>query len=126
MGVGDREGFAKISLESTDDTMCASFNTEATISEYVPMTTLDSLFSKGFFDKIDFLKIDVEGYEQKVLEGLSDNNLSKVKKISLEFHSNLLSDQVSQSILDRMYKNGFKSFQLFIDDGVMRIYNFWK
>ena len=126
MGVGDKEGFAKISLESTDDTMCASFSTEASISEYVPMTTLDSLFSKGFFDKIDFLKIDVEGYEQKVLEGLSDNNLSKVKKIALEFHSNLLSDEVSQSILDRMYKNGFKSFQLFIDDGVMRIYNLWK
>lgn len=126
MGVGDKEGFSKISVDSTDNTMCASFALEAAISENVPMTTLDSLFNKGVFDRIDFLKIDVEGYEQKVLDGLSDVNLSKVKKIALEFHSNLLSEEISQSIIDRMYNNGFKSFQLFLYDGVMRIYNFWK
>jgi FkbM family methyltransferase len=126
MGVGDKEGFAKISVDSTDNTMCATFTKEDSITEFVPMTTLDALFSKGLFDRIDFLKIDAEGYEKNILEGLSDSNLSKVRKIALEFHSNLLSDEVSQSIIDRMYKNGFKSFQLFIDDGVMRIYNFWK
>ena len=126
MGVGDKEGFAKISVDSTDNTMCATFTKEDSIAEFVPMTTLNSLFSKGVFDKIDFLKIDAEGYEKNILEGLSNSNLSKVKKIALEYHSNLLPDEVSQAILDRMHMNGFKSFQLFIDDGVMRIYNFWK
>jgi hypothetical protein len=126
MGVGDKEGFAKVFVDSTDNSMCATFTKEDSIAEFVPMTTLDALFSKGLFDKIDFLKIDAEGYENNILEGLSDSNLSKVRKIALEFHSKLLSDEVSQSIIDRMYKNGFKSFQLFIDDGVMRIYNFWK
>ena len=126
MAVGDSEKFAKISIESTDNTMCASFVQDNNISEYVPMTTLDSLFDQGVFDKIDFLKIDAEGYEYKILEGLSDSNLNKIKKIALEFHGNFLTDQDSQAIIDRMVANQFKSFQLFIDEGILRVYNFWK
>jgi len=48
--------------------------------------TLDYLFEQNVFDKIDFLKIDVEGHEYNVFEGLSDKNLSKIKNISVELH----------------------------------------
>jgi FkbM family methyltransferase len=126
MGVGNEEKFEVISVDSTDNTMSATFTKADEIFEYVPMTTLDSLFDKGVFDKIDFLKIDVEGYEYKILEGLSDSNLNKIRKIALEFHSNMLSEEVSQAIMNRMVSNGFDTFQLFIDDGTLRIYNFWK
>lgn len=126
MGVGNEEKFEIISVDSTDNTMSATFTKADEISEYVPMTTLDSLFDKGVFDKIDFLKIDVEGYEYKILEGLSDSNLNKIRKIALEFHSNMLSEEVSQAIMNRMVSNDFNTFQLFIDDGTLRIYNFWK
>jgi FkbM family methyltransferase len=126
MGVSNKNGFENIFLNSTDDTMCGTFLNEGEISEFVPITTLDSLFENKIFEKIDFLKIDVEGYERKVLEGISDENLSKVKKVSLEFHGNLLNDDDSKYIMDRMTSNGFSTFQLFIDDGTLRIYSFWK
>ena len=32
----------------------------------VPITTLDSF---GFFEKVDFIKMDVEGYEPKIIKG---------------------------------------------------------
>jgi len=126
MGIGDKEGFDIISITSTDNTMCAGFNNDGAIKEYVPVTTLDALFNQNVFDRIDFLKIDAEGSEKKILDGLSDDNLKRVRKIALEFHGNLLSEEVSQAILDRLCNNGFKSFQLFLDEGVMRIYNFWR
>jgi FkbM family methyltransferase len=126
MGVSNKNGFENIFLNSTDDTMCGTFVNEGQISEFVPVTTLDSLFENNIFEKIDFLKIDVEGYERKVLEGISDKNLSKVNKVSLEFHGNILNEDDSKYIMDRMTSNGFSSFQLFLGDGTLKIYNFWK
>lgn len=36
---------------------------------YVPMTTLDSLLGNSDIKSVDFIKIDVEGYEKLVIEG---------------------------------------------------------
>jgi len=38
-------------------------------SRYVPIRTLDSLIEKAGIDHVDFLSIDVEGYEAEVLKG---------------------------------------------------------
>lgn len=46
--------------------------------------TLDYLFETGLIDRIDFLKIDIEGAEIEALNGISDENLKKVKNISME------------------------------------------
>lgn len=62
------------------------------ISSSTYCVTLDYLFQQNVFEKIDFLKIDVEGHEYNVFEGLSDKNLSKVKNISLEIHGALIQD----------------------------------
>lgn len=46
--------------------------------------------ANGFFDKldkVDFLKIDCEGSEYKILPNISDKNFSKIKKISMEVHN---------------------------------------
>ncbi len=43
-------------------------------------------FIKNIDEKIDFLKIDTEGSEWKILNGLSKENLSRVRKVVMEFH----------------------------------------
>ena len=119
-------GLTKISLPSQDDTMGASVNSNSEFSNYVPVTTIDSLFEAKVFDRIDFLKIDCEGSEKSVIEGISNENLGKIKKIALEFHLSHLTEDDSQEIIARLTSNGFRSFQLFLGDGSLRIYNFWK
>lgn len=37
--------------------------------ELVNIETLDSLYKKGIFSRVDFIKIDTEGFELKILEG---------------------------------------------------------
>jgi len=51
----------------------------------VQVSTLDSYVSKNNINKIDFLKMDVEGYEYNVLLGLK-NNIKKTKLIMFEHH----------------------------------------
>lgn len=61
--------------------------------------TLDYLFDQKLFDKIDFLKVDVEGHEYNMFEGISDDNLSKIKNISVEIHGRLTDDDPKLGLL---------------------------
>jgi FkbM family methyltransferase len=47
-------------------------NDSATASETIEIITLDSLKQQGIIQKVDLLKIDVEGYEPFVLQGASE------------------------------------------------------
>jgi FkbM family methyltransferase len=124
--VGNRIGLAKINLPSQHDTMSASMLTTGGIINTVPLITIDSLFDDRVLDRIDFLKIDCEGAEKEILEGISDENLGKIKKIALEFHKNYLTEDDSNRMITRLVEKGFQSFQLFLGNGDLRIYNFWK
>jgi len=96
------------------------------VSNHCPIVPIDFLFSQNILEKIDFLKIDCEGAELDVIDGISDENLAKVSKIALEFHTRYLTEEGSQKIIQRLTDAGFTSFQLFIDNGELRIYNFWR
>ena len=52
----------------------------------VTTVTLDWLFDQGMVDHIDFLKCDCNGGERAVFDGLSDDNLGKIKKVSMQYH----------------------------------------
>src|SRR4029077_19505781 len=85
--VGDREGFAD--LESNQDSSFISGDIASTTnnkSARVECLTLDGYFAG---EKLDLLKIDVEGYGEKVLEGsaslLTDKDRSP-RLIFIEVH----------------------------------------
>jgi len=78
--------------------------------------TLDYLFETGLVDKIDFLKVDIEGAEHHAFAGISDDNLMKVKNIAMEYHHGHLehNEELRQDLIDRMNRLGFNSYLLFM------------
>ena len=66
----------------------------------IELKTLDEYIYEKNIKNIDFLKIDTEGYEFEVLQGLKDN-FNKVKFILLEHHYD--------NMIDKGYKNIFVS-----------------
>jgi FkbM family methyltransferase len=61
------------------------------LSEYVtvPSVTLAEIMKKHNLKKIDFLKIDREGAEGQIIKSLSEIDLQKISKITMEFHDNV-------------------------------------
>lgn len=91
--------------------------------------TLDYLFDSGLVDKIDFLKVDIEGAEQHAMIGISDSNLMKVKNISMEYHHAQFNhdEELRDNLIIRLNNLGFNSFLLFCgaDKNLQLIY-FWR
>lgn len=77
--LGNGEGFIGFNEEKEDDT---TFTVDPLSKNKVPLARLDS-FTKEH-QKIDLLKIDVEGYEEDVLLGALET-LSKTETIIIEF-----------------------------------------
>jgi FkbM family methyltransferase len=94
--VGASPGTAEISVcedDSTIATMSSRWQNEGrfsdrtwTKSESVPVTTMDRLIAE--YGSPSFCKIDVEGFEKQVLEGLS----SPLRCVSFEFTREFLDD----------------------------------
>jgi len=77
---------------------------------------LDYLFESNLIDRIDFLKIDIEGSEHYALSGISDENLMKVKTISIEYHHSHFNydEELRQKLINRMIILGFNSYLMFM------------
>lgn len=77
--------------------------------------TLNYLFESGLVDKIDFLKIDIEGAEHAALAGISDENLMKVKTISMEYHHAHFDfdEDLRNEMTTRLNRVGFNSHLYF-------------
>jgi FkbM family methyltransferase len=90
---------------------------------------LNYLFETGIVEKIDFLKVDIEGAEKYVFQGISDENLLKINKISMEYHHAALgrNEKERHDFIVRLNKLGFNSYILFMgnDEALQMIY-FWK
>jgi FkbM family methyltransferase len=78
--------------------------------------TLDYLFESGLVDKIDFLKVDIEGAEHAAFTGISDENLGKVKTIAMEYHHSHFNhdEQLRTDFIQRLNRLGFNSYLLFL------------
>lgn len=91
---------------------------------FVKTITLDDIISENFIDRIDFLKIDTEGSELMIMEGISNENLSKVRNISMEYHHNVFNydEDVYQKFIQRFLSIGFNTFTWILDDFTRMLY----
>ena len=62
-------------------------------------------------EKIDILKVDIEGAEYMMFDAIDDETLSNIDKILLEFHDSY-DDELRKHILDRLDTCGFE-YKLF-------------
>lgn len=95
-------------------------------SEIVFTVSINDIF-ESYNNKINFMKIDIEGGEVDVLTYISDSNLSSLRCLSAEFHKTYDEfDTFQDNFINRMTKLGFEHFTLYHGDGTLRTINFWK
>jgi len=90
--------------------------------------SLDSFIDRNKIDKIDFLKVDAEGSEIDIFNGISDSNLKKVKKITIEYHHALFNYDVDvrERLIDRFRKLNYNLYVLYTSTDDLQMIYFWK
>lgn len=83
--------------------------------EKIKVTKLDTLWAKYIKKKEKvFLKIDAQGYEEKILDG-AKKSLSKIKGLQIELSlvSLYKGEPLFEEMLKKIEKRGFKLYQLY-------------
>jgi FkbM family methyltransferase len=77
----------------------------------VPTIKISEIFEKYNLEKIDVLKVDIEGAEWEVLESLDKNTFDKIHQISVEFHDFIdpTKKDRTKEIVKRLESFGYKS-----------------
>lgn len=79
--------------------------TDSSASVAVETTSLDKIVEQCEGRRIDFLKMDCEGAEWEILTQCSEDALSQVDRIRMEFHPR--AGRSTSEIIDRLVKFGF-------------------
>ena len=97
MGLGDKPGDLDLHVAGTGSSFDNNFldHVESPVLR-VPVDTLDNQAAQLGIDKLDFIKIDVEGFEQSVLEGAQE----VVRK-----DSPVLLIEIAEHLRGRKYRN---------------------
>lgn len=92
MGFGDKKEQAELFMDGDESGLASiyqrrldHFNIKMNKKETVLIETLDNFCQDNNIDHIDFLKLDVEGHEVKVLEGAKKMLDNSIKYIQFEF-----------------------------------------
>jgi FkbM family methyltransferase len=83
-------------------------------TERIESLTLESLLLQQNIDRIDILKIDIEGAEADLFRSVSDQRLSSIPQISIEFHdyNGMISATETDAIETRLADLGLHRIQL--------------
>jgi len=94
--------------------------------EMVYIIDINTIFN-SIGEKIDFMKVDIEGGEIELLSNITDSNLTSLRCLAIELHIiNENYKQFQDDFWSRMYKLGFEGFCLYHGNGELRTLNFWK
>jgi len=79
----------------------------------VPCRKLETFFTEQCIETVDLLKVDIEGAEVDLFRSVSDQTLSRVRQIALEFHDfcGLLTQPEVREIIERLNRLGFRGIK---------------
>ena len=74
----------------------------------VPIKKIDDFLNENKIEKVDFVRMDVEGYEGHIIKGMQ-KTLDKNKPIlHIEVHRQFMSDNQTRELLDEFQKRGYE------------------
>jgi len=73
----------------------------------VPIRTIDSLLTDMGLKKIDFVRMDVEGYEDRVIDGMKNTLQSSKPIIQIEMHASIMGNENTKKLLNRLQQIGY-------------------
>lgn len=114
--VYDKTGEVEIYTDPNNSLVGSVFqNHTSGLSESVnvPSISINDLISEFELEEVDFVKIDVEGSEYAIFDGMSDETLDKINNIILEFHDNF-GGRLRDSITKRL--DGKFDYKIYQDD----------
>ena len=71
--------------------------------ELVNTISLDDIVSRENMSRVDLLKMDCEGSEYEILEGMSESTFSKINRIIVEYHDGKVGE-----LTEKLKQHGFK------------------
>ncbi len=111
LAIGNREGEVWIEYQSSHEKNAISLNQLAGQDSFlVRMLTLDEFVKVNSITRIDFLKVNIEGAEQWMLDGMV-NSIHMVRQAAISCHDFLSHDsdsRIMNEVSTFFKKNGFK------------------
>lgn len=84
VAVSDQNG--TINIEGETNSLASRVNRDNDKSGYkIPALTIDQILEDNNLNRVDFLKVNIEGAEQLLIKGLK-NSLSKIKSMAISCH----------------------------------------
>jgi hypothetical protein len=126
VGLSDATQELKLFINKDHSSMASLYQREiknVSMNEFevVSLKTLDEFCNEQGIQKIDFLKIDVEGHEYKVLQGASKMIKNKaIRFIQFEFGGCNIESRVFLKNFWDLLKDDFKLYRI-VSDGVYPI-----
>ena len=106
LAISDTNG--KIWMEETEHFEVNRINSEKKGIE-IDCCTLDKFVADNKIDKIDFLKVNIEGAELQMIKGMNDS-IKKIKNVAISCHDFLFTENknIRSSVVQFLESNQFK------------------
>lgn len=129
IGVGAKKGVEKLVYNPRESAM-GTFeekikknmkgNSKLAKEISISVDTIDNLISKGKIERPDFVKIDVEGVEMDVLEGMIETVRNNKPKLFIEIHGADLEQKISnaKNIINYLIQNKYSIYHVELGEKV--------
>jgi len=112
---GNRDGKTKFSISNSsnwsrvlDEIIPKSIHGDETYVIDIPMKTIDSFVNEQKIEKIDLIRMDLEGYEKNTYAGMAETIKKFKPMLAMEIHKLFLGSEDTKEFLLLLKKNGYE------------------